>query len=241
MLSVGEPHQDLDLVQPAAFLAPRLADRLEIAHADGKQHVDRILADDGRQDAARRIDQVADGVGGAADAAVDRRADVGVVEIDFGLLERRLGLHDLGGGRVHRRLVLVDYGLGAELLLGQVQLPSVLQLGVGRFGLGRGEVGLGLLDQRLVLDLLDLIEQVAGLHVLAFAEQDLLEEALDAGAKLDLVDGLDVTDEFEGLARRPFAPPAGRRRQVRAPPLRPRAQACGSLSGRTSPRRRRRQ
>ena len=132
VLAVREPQADIDLDQPAALLAARLADGLEVAHAHRKQHIDRILADDGRQHAACRIDEIADGEGGAADAAVDRRADVGVVEIELGLLERRLQLHDLALGGVERRLVLVDLALRTELALRQVEVAVVLELGVDR-------------------------------------------------------------------------------------------------------------
>ena len=72
-LPVGQAHADVNLGEAAALLLPRLADDLEIAHADRKQHVHRVLADDRRQDAARRIDQIAERIGRAADAAVDRR------------------------------------------------------------------------------------------------------------------------------------------------------------------------
>ena len=78
-----------------------------------------------------------------------------------------------------------------------------MQLGIRRLGLGRRQVCLGLVDLRLELHLLDLVEQVAGLDVLAFAEQDLVEEALDAGAQVHLVDGLDPADELEGLPDTP--------------------------------------
>jgi hypothetical protein len=90
--------------------------------------------------------------------------------------------------------------LGAVLPLGKLELAAVLKLGVDRFRLGGSDIGLGLLNQGLILDLLDLVEQLAGFHVLAFAEQHLFEKALDAGAQLDLVGRLDVADEFEGLA-----------------------------------------
>ena len=118
-------------------------------------------------------------------------------------------------GGVERRLVLVDLALRTELALRQLEAAVVLQLGVGQLGLGNGEISLGLLDRRLELHLLDLVEQVARLDVLALLEQDLFEEALDAGAQLDLVDGLDPADELEGLAdafghHRPHADRRGR-------------------------------
>ena len=66
----------------------------ELALADRKGDVDRVLADDGREHAAVGPDQVADAERGAADAAGDRRVDLGVAEIDPRPLERRLGLQD---------------------------------------------------------------------------------------------------------------------------------------------------
>src|ERR1700716_755643 len=200
VLSVRESNADIDLGQPAALLAPRLADGLEVAHAHREQHIDRVLADDGRQHTACRVDEIAHGESGAADAAVDRRANVGVVEIELGLLQRRLQLHDLAFGGVERCLVLVDLALRTELTLRQVHGAVVLALSIDELGFGDGEISLGLLDRRLELRLLDLVEQVARLDVLTLAEQNFFEEALDAGAQLDLVRGLDPADELEGLA-----------------------------------------
>ena len=79
-------------------------------------------------------------------------------------------------------------------------MPGILQLGVRRLGFGGGEVCLGLVDLRLKLHLLDLVQQVASLDVLALAERDFFEKALDARPDIHLVDSLDVADELEGLA-----------------------------------------
>ena len=46
--------------------------------------------------ACRRADQIADGEIGDADAAVNRRADFGIAEIDLGLFEQRLRLQYIG-------------------------------------------------------------------------------------------------------------------------------------------------
>ena len=54
----------------------------ELTLADREDRVDRILAEDHRQHAGIRPDDVAFGDGAAADAAVDRRGDVGVAEVD---------------------------------------------------------------------------------------------------------------------------------------------------------------
>ena len=66
----------------------------QLALADRKGDVDRILADDGREHAGVGPDQVADAEIGAADAAGDRRVDLGVTKVDLRLLERCLGLLD---------------------------------------------------------------------------------------------------------------------------------------------------
>ena len=83
---------------------------------------------------------------------------------------------------------------------GELELAIVLRLGVGHFGLCRGQIGLGLVDLSLELHLLDLIEQIAGFDVLALAKRDFFEKALDARPHIDLLNGLDPPDELEGLA-----------------------------------------
>ena len=59
----------------------------------------------------------------------------------------------------------------------------------------RHDAGLGLIDRRLIEAFLDREQQVAFLDVGAFGEQPLLEEAVDAGAQIDLVDRLDPAGE----------------------------------------------
>jgi hypothetical protein len=56
-----------------------------------------------------------------------------------------------------------------------------------------------LIHQRLELNLLDLVEEVAGLDDLTLPEWRLFKEAFDACAKFHLVHGFDVSDELEGL------------------------------------------
>src|SRR5262249_37427162 len=114
------------------------------------------------------------------------------------------------------RLVLVDNGLWRVAALRELEAAVVLQLRVGGLGLGRGEVSLRLFDLRLELDLLDLVEKIAGLDGLPLVEQDLLEEALDTRPEVDLVYGLDMADEHEGLVHplhRRRANPDGRFRR----------------------------
>src|SRR5437763_1861478 len=77
--------------QPTALAvtAPLQLDHGARRHREDDEH--RVLADDRHQGAGRRADIVAGRDRGAADLAVDRRADLGVVEVDAGLLELRLG------------------------------------------------------------------------------------------------------------------------------------------------------
>src|SRR5439155_19312218 len=79
--NVRKADADLDFAEAGAFSAPSVAYDLQITHADGKHHVHRILADDRHQHAAGRVYEIAERVGGAADAAVDRRPDISVAKV----------------------------------------------------------------------------------------------------------------------------------------------------------------
>ncbi len=96
--------------------------------------------------------------------------------------------------------LLIDDGLRREVALGELKAAAVLQLRVERRGLGGGDVRLRLIHQRLELHFLDLIQKIAGLDLLALAEQDFFKKPFDPGADIHRVDGLDMPDELEGLA-----------------------------------------
>ena len=81
------------LKPPFARIAAAQVERGALRHRE--QHVHRVLADDRRQRAAGRRDDIAFGDRGAADLAVDRRADLGVAEVDLGGLQLRLRAGDL--------------------------------------------------------------------------------------------------------------------------------------------------
>ena len=136
----------------------------ELALADRKGDVDRVLADDGREHAAVGPDQVADAERGTADAAGDRRVDLGVAEIDLRPLERRLGLQDAGRGHLVGGASLVDLRLRNVLVLDQLFAALQLDRGVDAVRLGARELGLTLVDHRLVGRLLDHEQEVAGLR-----------------------------------------------------------------------------
>ena len=79
-LRQSEP--DLDRIEPA-LVGIMVAQVQHRADRDRKQHVHRVLADDGDQRAGAGADHVAHGQRGAADLAGDRRVDLGVVQVDL--------------------------------------------------------------------------------------------------------------------------------------------------------------
>ncbi len=172
------------------------------ADRDGKDHVHRVLAHDRGENAGGRRDDVAHGQRRAADLAVDRRADLGVVEIDLRLLQRRLGAFDLRLKRLLARKRRVDARLLAggrvEKLLGAAQRHR-----------GIDELRLEIVDRRLLCRdvglerrLLEPVEQVALLDLGALVEGALLDEGGDARDQVHAVGRLDAADEFERRAHR---------------------------------------
>ena len=144
------------------------------------------------------IHEIALRIGGEPDAAVDRRCDVGVAEVllrdghgGLVLQHARLGAFEIGA-------ILIEERLRNRLVLQELQASIEGELGIQLLSLRGGEIGLGLIQAGLVLRLLDLVEQVAGLDVLPFREQHLLEESLHTCAKLHGVGGLDAADERIG-------------------------------------------
>jgi hypothetical protein len=99
----------------------------DIGFARRKGHIDRILADDRRELAGRRVDQIAHGEIGKSDAAVDRRTDLGVTEIDLRLLEQRLRLQHVGLRGLLVGGALIDRGLRDVLVLHQLLAALELQ------------------------------------------------------------------------------------------------------------------
>jgi hypothetical protein len=71
-----DKHLDVDI--PAGLLAMLGGNVGDLAHADGKFRIDRIFADDRRQNAAGGIDEIALRIGGQPDASLYRRFDVGI-------------------------------------------------------------------------------------------------------------------------------------------------------------------
>ena len=193
--AVGQLHLDRHALGIVAARRAFLAHRQELALRHREGHVHRVLADDGGQRAALRPDEVADREVAAADPAGDRRLDVGVAEIELGRGQVRLLPAQVGLGLAGAAGGLVQPRLGRRLLLDQLRLAPPLDLGEVQRRLGAGDRGVDVLDLGLVGRLLDHEQQVARLDVLALGEQPLLEEALDPGAQVDLVHGLDPAGE----------------------------------------------
>ena len=184
-----------------------LHQRRDRARGDREDDVHRVLADDRRENAGARRDIIADRHQGAADLAVDRRANVGVAEIDLRLVELRLGAQHLGLEGQLVRLRGVDGrllpGRGVEQRLGARQG----QVGVLQLRLVLSDHRLLRLDIGLERALLEAVEQLALLDFRAFGEVALVKESRDAGDEVDPVGRLDAADI---LARRGDRLPDGR-------------------------------
>src|SRR5262249_20334560 len=97
------------------------------------------------------------------------------------------------------RGALIDSGLGNVIVAHELLAALELQPRIHFRGLGLGQIGLLLLDCRLVGRLLDAKEEVALLDLLSFGESALLDEAGNARDNVHLVDGGDGSDEAAGI------------------------------------------
>ena len=117
-----------------------------------------------------------------AGAAIQRRGDGGVGELHAGVIDGGRVVFHLGRELRGLRLLVIELLRGDHLLLRQILVA--LQVALGVFIL---HLILALLRERLVERGLegrgiDLHEQIALLHLLAFLEADLFHLAIDAGA-----------------------------------------------------------
>ncbi len=199
---VGKTDLDLDAIGVAEFSGQlRLQ---QFALADRKRHIHRILADDGREHAAVRADDVAGRDIGFADLAVDRRRDIGIAEIDVRRVQIGLIGHDGALGLLVRGKRLIAGDDSAGILVEQILRALQLDRGehLGRFG--SLQIALGLLDVGLEQSLLDAVERIALLDLVAFLEKDLVQITLDPRSDLDAIGRFDAPDEIARLCNRPF-------------------------------------
>ena len=159
---------------PALQVAPeaqQLGRRLGHVHVDGVE-----LLDDGERGRLVGRDQRPVGDAGPADSAGDRCRDARVAEIDPGGLDRRLPVLDLRPRLLHAGGGVVVVLAADRIFRQQFPVPLGLQFERRQVGLRLGERRPGGLVGHLERSRIDLVQQLAGLHVRAFLEQALLDD-----------------------------------------------------------------
>ena len=171
--------------QHRAALQP-LRDRLQIVLGHREQHADRLqLRDDDDAVGVARRDVVALVDLAQSDAAVERRQDVAILQVDLGGLDR-------GGIGFHRALILRDQrDLRVErlarhrVLRGQPLVAREIDLRALQQRLVARQIALGLRQRRLIGPRVDLGDQIAFLDLVAFLEIDLDQIAADLASDRD--------------------------------------------------------
>ncbi|MBA7698797.1 hypothetical protein ES703_107479 [subsurface metagenome] len=193
--------------------------------------VDRIERDDGCEQggaSVRALHEVADADEMAADAARNRRLDVGELDIELRRLQRAIGLHLGSARRLQCLAALVDDGFGDGAGRNQGQRALEFALGQFGFGAGIGELAVGLQCDRLEGTGVDHIKQVTRLDEIAVLELDGVDEAADPGADLHFVHRLEAASEFIPIGDHAFGRLRdGNRRRRRRRGLRRRLVAAG--------------
>ena len=167
---------------------------------EGELEADRIDRHDGgeqrRAAGSAAGDEIAGRHAAVADAAGDRRAQLGELQIELGLAHRGLVGRDRRRGAALRLRALIEGLLGdgavAHELLGALEVG----FGEGEIGLGLREIGARLVERVLERPLVDGEQQIALLDHLAVAEMHLVEIAGDARANLDRVHRDEAADIF---------------------------------------------
>jgi len=171
-----------------------------LAHRDRESHIHRILADDGGEHPGTRTDDIAVRHRGATDHSVDRRTDLGVIEVDLREFHLRLGSRHLSFeaalvgdcgviGRLHSRGAAEE---GSRALSGQLGVFE-RRLQLRHLRLLRRKIGLEWTAFKLV-------EQIASLDLGAFTENPLVHECSHASDYIDAVRRLDAAEEFAGFS-----------------------------------------
>ena len=179
-----------------------------------------------RQGAGRAAHhEVADADLVAADAAADRRRDMGELEVELGLGDGRLVGLDGGDGSLRRRARVLELLLRRELLLGELAVAHEVEIGAHNLRLVALEIGLGLVEIGLEGPRVDDEEEIALLDQLPVLEMNLGEIAAHPCAHLDILDGSELPGvfvPFDDLALERVADRDGgrRRRALRQRPWR---------------------
>ena len=155
------------------------------------------LVDDHHRGVGVGLDQVAGMHQQVAGAAVDRRANLAVLEIQARRLHRgRVSLHR-GRQRGGRRLGLIVLLARPDILLEQNRVALLVGRGLAILRAIPGEVGLRLLQRGVERARIDREQQVALLDVLSLPEMHLHDLAADLRLHLDGRESLDAADRAD--------------------------------------------
>ena len=111
-----------------------------------------------------------------ADDAGNRRQHLGILHIDFRLLDGRFRDHDIGGGNLHFRQRLVISLARHRLLLDQRRVAVGGTLRQRLVGLRQRQLRLRRLQIGLINRIINLIQLLSGAHQRAFLKQALLHD-----------------------------------------------------------------
>ena len=109
----------------------------------------------------------------------------------FSQVDRRLGLGQLSDGRVESQLDLLVLLVRNGVFLHQPVHPFEVRLGVGMVGLGHGLGGLGLLELEPYGTGLELGQELALAHAVAFLDVDAGDLPARLGGDVDRVPGFE--------------------------------------------------
>ena len=127
---------------------------------------------------------------------VDRRAQLGELEVELGLPHRRLLRRDRRLGDALGLRALVEGLLGDGLVAHELLAAREIGLGEGEVGSRLRQIGARLVERVLERPLVDGEQQVALLDHLPVLEMHLVEIAGDARAHLDRIDRDEAADIF---------------------------------------------
>ena len=199
--STGTELSRVDFIRPLLGRA-LIGEVIELAHVEIE--VDRIERDDGGEErgaaaALAAAHQVSDAHEVVADAAGDRRRDVGELDVELRRADRGLARLDRGRRHLEFGNPLVVVGDGLEALVLEVGGTLELSLRQVELRIRLAQLCLRRRQRRLIGPRVDHEQQVALLDHLAVLEMDLGQITADAGADLDVVDGGELPGELVPL------------------------------------------
>ena len=177
----------LERAAQAQGLGRRLREvHVQAVHLLDQRHLGRLALPDQRAFGDER----------AADAAGDRRAHGGVIDVELRGLHGGLGGGDIGLRLLHCRLCGDPFGLADGLGGDQRLVARQRGLGLREVGFGLGLGGGGAVERGAVRRGVQLVERLAGLDLGAFGEQALLDDAGDAGPHLRGAPGFEAARQL---------------------------------------------